>query len=97
MTIKEFKNEFRLESDYKYDPWGSSMNVHFQVADHITDKNSDTPIEWQYRPGLTHDIQADIEDYYYDLFKACTVEQLTAIGNLLNRYEDYLRFKGKDY
>jgi hypothetical protein len=95
MTLKQFKKEFRL-TDYKYDPWGECMSAWFECAGQMNKRGLYIPHEWQYRPSPLGDC-TDPENYWYSIFAHCGKNQLLAIGQLLHRYDQYLRFKGRNY
>lgn len=93
MTIKQFKQEFRLVCN---DTWGEAMGAWFECAGRMNRRGLDIPHEWQYRPGMGSD-GTDKESYWYSLFGRCGNKQLQAIGNLLFRYCQFLKHKGIDY
>lgn len=95
MNIKEFKSELRL-MDLKYDPWGTSMDAFFQVADQLHQRYGSTPDVWQYRPSPIV-TELDQESYWYELLIRCNMHQLVAIGNFLHRYTDLLKYNNQDY
>jgi len=93
MTLKEFKNEFRLVN---CDTWGTAMEAWFECAGRMNRRGLDIPSEWQYRPGMGSD-GTDKESYWYPLFGRSGNKQLIQIGQFLTRYCQFLKFKGKDY
>lgn len=95
MNVKEFRQEFKI-TDYKYDPWSECMSAWFECAAHLWMKGEHVPSEWEYSPGAT-DNPTEEENYWHEPFKASDSEDLLAIGQLLFRYDRYLRFKGKNY
>jgi len=95
MTLKQFKKEFRI-TDFKYDPWGCSMEAFLECAGRMNRRNLDIPSEWEYRPGMGSD-GTDRDNYWYPLFGRCGNSQLKEIGSFLHRYTNYLRYKGRDY
>jgi hypothetical protein len=93
MTIKEFKQEYRLICS---DTWGNAMEAWFECTGHLNKRGLYIPAEWEYRPAMGTN-GTDEESYWYELFEVATDEQLIIIGDFLFRYCEYLRFKGKDY
>lgn len=96
MTIIQFKKEIRL-LDFKYDPWGEAMSAFFELCARMYKRGLTIPAEWQYRPSPLTSDPTEKDNYWYSLFARCGRHQLLAIGNLLHRYTEYLRRKGKDY
>lgn len=93
MTLKEFKNEFRLVCS---DTWGNAMEAWFECAGRMNRRSMNIPHEWNYRPGMGSG-GTDKESYWYSLFARCGNKQLTTIGQFLTRYCQYLKYKGIDY
>lgn len=93
MTIKQFKAEFRLVCT---DTWGEAMEAWFECAGRMNRRGINVPYSWQYRPAPGTD-GTDKESYWYALYARCGNKQLIAIGNLLFRYCQYLKYKGIDY
>ena len=92
MTLKEFKNEFRLICS---DEWGCAMDAWFECAGRMYKKGMVIPDKWEYRPCLGDPCERD--NYFFSLFAHSSKKQLQEIGNFLFRYCEYLKFKGKDY
>ncbi len=92
MTLKEFKNEFRLVCT---DTWGTAIDAWFECAGHMYERSIQIPAEWEYRPGLFGGTEED--NYFFPLFTECTETELQKIGGFLFRYCEYLRFKGINY
>ena len=92
MTLKEFKNEFRLICS---DTWGDAMGAWFECAGRMYKKNMQIPEKWEYRPGLGDPCEPD--NYFYSLFAHSSKKQLQTIGNFLFRYCQMLKYYGKDY
>lgn len=95
MTLKQFKQEFRI-TDYKYDPWGEALSALFECVGRMNKRGIDIPNEWNYRPGMGSD-GTDKENYWYSLFGRCGNKQLAAIGSFLFRYTNLLQRCGKSY
>lgn len=93
MTLKEFKNEFRLICS---DEWGTAMDAWFECAGRMYKKNMPIPEEWNYRPSPFGD-PCEKDNYFYSLFAHSSKKQLIEIGNFLFRYCQMLKYKGKDY
>jgi hypothetical protein len=92
MTLKEFKNEYRLVCS---DDWGTAMEAWFECAGRMYKKNMLIPANWEYRAGLGD--PCDNDSYFYSLFAHSSKKQLTEIGNFLFRYCQMLKYQGKDY
>jgi hypothetical protein len=93
-SVKEFKNELRLISDT--DVWGTSVEAWFECAGHMNKRGLHIPSSWEYSQGLGGD-GTENESYWYELFEAAPDNVLINVGNLLFRYCQFLRYKGKDY
>lgn len=93
MTLKEFKNEFRLACT---DTWGDATEAWFEATGRMNRRGIDIPSEWNYRPGMGSD-GTDKESYWYSLFGRCGNKQLTQIANFLARYCQFIKLAGKDY
>lgn len=94
MKLSQFKHELRL--NYKSDKWGEVMSAWFECCAHILHKGGSFPAHWGYRPGATNDPR-DKENYYFSLFRKCSLIQLLTIGWFLCRLEGFLRKKGLSY
>jgi hypothetical protein len=92
MTLKEFKQEFRLICS---DEWGDAMDAWFECAGRMYKKNMEIPDTWEYRPSPPE--QCEKDSYFYSLFARSTNKQLQIIGNFLFRYCQRLKFLCKDY
>lgn len=91
MNLKEFKNEFRLVCD---DTWSTAMEAWFECAGRLYLNDIMMPTNWEYRPSA---YPCDNESYWYELFDKSTNKDLMAIGKLLFRYCQYLKYKKIDY
>ena len=94
MNLKAFLKEFRIASDWKYDPWGSVMNVFFDLAFIALERDLDIPSEWGFNPGMDC---VDEESYWVPMLRECSDEDLITIGRFLNKYNDLLHLTGKSY
>lgn len=98
MTIKEFKNEYRLIC---YDTWGNAMEAWFECAGQMNKRGLFIPSEWEYKPAMDfpgcNDKGTDPESYWHELFEVASDEQIIIIGDFLYRYCEYLRFKEVNY
>lgn len=92
--LSEFK-ELLHENDVAGDPWGVVMGAWFDCAAHLYEKG-DCPYDWKYKPGCGGNVIED-ESPYFDLFNSLDAEQLTEIGEYLNRISEALKRKGRDY
>jgi len=86
-------NEYRFVGD-DGDPWGSSMDLFFEVAGEMWERGLDIPVEWNYRAGLS---TKDEESYWFKLTKGLNDADLTRLGKFLHRYVGLLVRHGKDY
>lgn len=92
--MKEFKQLLR-EDGFKYDPWAVCMSAWFQCSAHLYEVG-DCPHKWQYKPGAAGN-HIDPEDSLTWFFTDKTAEQLTVIGNYLDRISECLKRSGKSY
>lgn len=90
--MEELKQEFRLGD--VGDPWGNCMAWLFAIADVLHFEHDGAPMAWQFRPSP---FGPDYGAPEYETAVKCSKEDLTAFGNLLNRYSDLLRRQGRDY
>ena len=94
MNLQQFKQEFRIASDWKYDPWGSIMEVFFQVAFHALERGLNIPSEWGFNPGMD---SVDEDSYWFSMLSECSDSDLLHIGQFCNKYNDLLHLTGKSY
>lgn len=94
LILNELKQLLR-EDGFSYDPWAVCMSAWFQVAAHLYEVG-DCPREWQYKPGCAGNI-IDPEDSYTWFLTGKTDEQLTLMGNYLERISQALKRSGKSY
>lgn len=85
------REEFKLSSDWKHDPWGECLNHWFDVAEVLYTRGVTIPQHWEYHPGAGEDI-VNNEQYL-----TMNDDELIAWGNVLERYTRLLRAAGKDY
>lgn len=93
MTIREFKNEFRLVCT---DTWGDALDAWFECAGRMHKRGLPIPDNWKYFPGISGD-GTEKDCYWHTLFARCGNKQLTNIGNFLFRYCQFLKYKNVDY
>lgn len=91
------------------DPWGSTIEAHFQVAYTLMRHGVDVPADWQFSPGMfvpdLEDNNPDNEDgegsyigWQFDLLmREGHVSNLIHAGNVLARYAFHLSMAGYDY
>jgi len=89
----ELIEEFKLATDWRYDPWGSAMAVLFDLAEYLYMQDT-VPEAWGFRPGAGEIVP---EGYWLPIFNASDPAMLIEFGNVLNRYTDKLRSAGKNY
>jgi len=94
LSLDQFKQELRM-NDVKGDPWGVCMSAWFQCAAVLYERDY-VPSEWGYSVGAAGNC-VDEEDYFTEMFQECTIEQLHAIGEYLNRIVNILEKKGLNY
>lgn len=90
------------ESDHKYDPWGSGIQLMFAVCDVMFANGVPVPYEWEFKPGWG---QGDIDPDDYlaawmdDELEAGNVtgEDLIHFGNVLGRYTRIMDTAGRSY
>jgi hypothetical protein len=90
-TIQEFKVELRTMGD---DPWGVAMLAFFECAGQLHSRKVAIPEDWEYTPGLC---PIDKDSPFYSIFENTSTLALGRIGNFLNRYCQFLKFKKVDY
>jgi hypothetical protein len=83
------------------DPWGSTMEWWFAIADVITEIDpTQVPSDWKFRQAL---FGADTEAFAYQEIietmrdDGATLEDLISAGNILTRYASLLKLNGQDY
>ena len=96
---KLLRGEYNTMHD---DPWGDTMEWLFSIAEILTHWVDDVPAEWGFRDSPVHDewepesyVETMLTEYWDD--GSVTTVDLTAFGQVLNRYADILRAAGKDY
>lgn len=92
MTLKEFKNEFRLMCS---DTWGDAMDAWFECAGRMYKRKMKFPPEWEYYEGAGDPTNED--SWFHSMFSKSSNKELRIIGNFLFRYCQYLKYKGLDY
>ena len=101
LTLKDLKTEFHNFSDHNYDPWGAGMDIFFQLAEFMYKTNIDIPSEWDYKPSplMTNDFtdQDYEENYYFELFRNTSENDLKKLGEILYKYTGILKTMNKDY
>jgi hypothetical protein len=91
--LKEFKKEFKLVCS---DKWGEAMGTWFDVANVLLSRGIQAPKHWQFKPSpLGADLDQD--SYWIPVLESYTSQDLTTIGNFLERYTRLLRHNGLDY
>lgn len=95
LTAHDIIEEMKL-IDGLCDPWGSSIGLHFDVANHMALNEMDIPSAWEYSPGAFGP-SIDEDSYYIDLLDQLDESELCKLGNILHRYEQRLIKQGKDY
>lgn len=92
LTVNEFKRELKL--NYNSDKWGEVINAHFDVCFEMHFQGFDIPSEWDFSPSpIGGDDQRESDSYYFDLFDGLSENDLTQIGNYLQRVEKFLEPK----
>jgi hypothetical protein len=92
MKLKDFKNDFRSICT---DTWGDALEGWFECAGQMYLRCLSIPKEWEYSVGSGDG--TDPDSYFHEMFQNANDAELIAIGNLLFRYCEYLRFKGINY
>lgn len=91
-SFQNLKDEFRLTGNG--DVWGNTMAWWFAVALEMNDRGLTIPDEWKFRAGAG---RSDADTLEGEACQQASEEALEEFGALLNRYADYLKFKGKSY
>ena len=86
------------------DPWGTCMMHWFGVAEVLYWEHGEVPAAWEFHPGI---VPANAEDEitewpgteYRDALRRgdLSAEQLTYVGNVLDRWSRCIRHAGRDY
>jgi hypothetical protein len=100
MYLKDLKSEFKLCTDWRYDPWGSTMAVLFDVCAAIDLRLSDSQtcgfldsVEYSAGLGGSH-----VEDEMWsEIFEDAHTGDLIRFGCILERYRAKLVLAGRDY
>ena len=96
MNFDELKTEFKINFD-SYDGFGSAMSALFTVCDVLQNTNDDLiPEEWDYRPSILG-VELDPTDYLTEIFLDTDPKALVKFGKILNRYINFLEYKGLTY
>lgn len=100
---------FRSVGYDPYDPWGSTIEAHFQIAYTLVRHGAEVPAAWDFHPGCfvptADDNNPENEDgdgsyigWEFDLMmREGQVRNLIAAGNVLARYAAQLKLAGMDY
>lgn len=86
-----------------YDPWGSAINAHFDIAECLYRYGAPIPTEWQFSPGLGAGGVFDEENESYfaaqiDLMmREGHYSNLVHAGNVLMRLCAQYKIAGLDY
>ena len=108
--VRDYLSEVRDRSD-SGDRWGSALGELFGIASALTLSGEIVPEHWQYRHGISNrqDVLANVTgEYDLDRFWLLeivgtgignreTVQAITQVGNILNRYVDLLETRGEGY
>lgn len=98
---KYLKEEINASNDG--DIWGSSLVWHFAICDTLYTHGGEIPKIWQYKPSPFLTDHVDEDDYNRRVIEQLlqdnyiTLDELTYIGNILNRYENILITKELNY
>jgi hypothetical protein len=72
------------------------MAMHFAIAGEMLHRGLNIPFDWDYSPGMADDPR-EPDSIEFDLCLEASDADLERAGNILHRYEDFLRRHGKDY
>lgn len=89
--------DFRLMSDWKYDPYGSAVGMHFTIAFELYHRGCEIPGKWEFRPPMGSGDIREHEDAFFDSCEGATEADLVSFGNVLSRYASILRAQGRSY
>lgn len=78
------------------DPWGSTMEWWFAIADYTTDTYGDTPAEWEFRQSPCGSNEDAYAFQQLDDLRPSEAQLLHA-GNVLSRYAAQLKLAEMDY
>ena len=73
-----------------YDPYGSTMHVWFECAEHLAQRGEEVPTEWEFRQGIGAD---DLDE----LFNDYAPDYLRLLGNAAMGLSDLCKRLGLDY
>jgi len=95
-TFKELKQVLK-ENDYcnNGDKWGAAMGLFFDVAAFVYE-DSNTPKEWQYKPGAMGNY-IDTDSCNYEWINSLDEDTRKDIGKYLHRLTNILDKKGFSY
>lgn len=87
-----------------YDPWGSALSAHFDIAECLYRHGAPVPAEWEFRPSpflqVGSELDEDASMFAVDidlLMRTGHYSNLVHAGNVLQRYEAQLELAGKSY
>ena len=94
ITVDDLKNELR-EDDFIHDPWGTSINMAFNICNELTIREREVPGELGYSCSILG--PEDRESYSHSLICEAPNDVLGTMAMLLNRHMGLCRYYGKDY
>lgn len=89
--------EFKIFTDWEYDPWGECMSLLFDVCGELKHRNPGIGIlsTLDYSPGLG--CGRDPESQWFEMLQDVHTGDLVWLARLFGRYADKLKLAGKDY
>jgi len=92
-SYSELKRAYK-EAYNAGDPWGSNISALFNVSAELWHRGAHIP--WEYSPGMASDPR-EPDDYLYEACAGASDANLLRFGAVLNRFDEYLRFKELNY
>ena len=97
MTTQDIMTEFRVTSDYKYDPWGAIMDFGFAVCSEMYFRGIEVPDRMRYSPGAMSGDPRETDSYWFEPLIECCDDTLYYLCNLVHYYSEFLVIRGMDY
>jgi hypothetical protein len=102
MTNRNPVLDLLRDSFDSYDPYGSALMAHFDIAECLHRNGAPIPAEWDFSPGLAAECDLDEDASYFatevDLMqRQGHYSNLVHAGNVLMRYVAQCKISGLDY
>lgn len=96
---------FLSEAYDPYDPWGSAVSAHFDIAECLYRNGADVPAAWEFRPSPVLSVGDKLDEDEASMF-SLDIEVMLAgghyanlihAGTVLGRYSNLLKLAGKSH